>query len=117
MGLEFLVASGDSLVQIAAANGETRVVIYALPDRWGGAEMLSFDVQNSKEVCTSTKVWMCIGVAIRGLSWSIVVYGGLALQIQSLKLNLCPLSVCTVFESIRLLCAQYLRNISRVRLP
>ncbi len=40
---------------------------------------------------------MCIGVAIRGLSRSIVVYGGLPLQIQSLKLNLCPLFVCTVF--------------------
>ncbi len=34
MGFEFLVASGDSLVQIAAANGETRVVIYALRYFW-----------------------------------------------------------------------------------
>jgi len=76
--------------------------------------MLSFDMQNSKEVCTSTQLWMCIGIAIGGLWWSIVVYGGLALQIQSLKLNLCPLFVCTVFESIRPLCAQYLRNNSGV---
>ncbi len=34
MGFEFLVASGDSLVQIAAANGKTRVVIYALRYFW-----------------------------------------------------------------------------------
>ena len=34
MGFEFLVASGDSLVQIAAANGGTRVVIYALRYFW-----------------------------------------------------------------------------------
>ncbi len=38
----------------------------------------------------------------------------MALQIQSLKLNLCPLFVCIVFESILPLCAQYLRNISGV---
>ncbi len=72
MGFEFLVASGDSLVQIAAANGETRVVIYALPDRWGGAEMLSFDVQNSKEVCTSTIACGCaegVGLVAVGGSW------------------------------------------------
>ncbi len=35
------------------------------------------------------------------------------MQIQSLKLNLCPLFVCIVFESIHPLCAQYLRNLSR----
>ncbi len=40
--------------------------------------------------------------------------GGISVQIQSLKLNLCPLFVCTVFESIRPLCAQYLRNNSGV---
>lgn len=34
MGFEFLVASGDSLVQIAAANGEMAVVIYALRYFW-----------------------------------------------------------------------------------
>ncbi len=34
MGFEFLVVSGDSLVQIAAANGETRVVFYALRYFW-----------------------------------------------------------------------------------
>ncbi len=61
-----------------------------------------------------TNVWVCIGVASGGQSWSVVVSGGLALQIQSLKLNLCPLFVCTVFESIRPLCAQYLRNNSGV---
>ncbi len=38
----------------------------------------------------------------------------MALQIQSLKLNLCLLFVCIVFESIHLLCAQYLRNNSGV---
>ncbi len=36
------------------------------------------------------------------------------MQIQSLKLNLCPLFVCIVFESIQPLCAQYLRNNSGV---
>ncbi len=56
-------------------------------------------------------MWVCIEVAFGGLSWSIVVIGGLALQIQSLKLNLCPRFVCIVFESIQPLCAQYLRNI------
>ncbi len=56
------------------------------------------------------------GVGVRDIwhSWSIVVIGGLALQIQSLKLNLGPLFVCTVFESILPLCAQYLRNNSGV---
>ncbi len=34
MGFEFLVVSGDSLVQIAAANGERAVVIYALRYFW-----------------------------------------------------------------------------------
>ena len=38
----------------------------------------------------------------------------MTLQIQSLKLNLCPLFVCIVFESIQPLCAQYLRNNSGV---
>jgi len=55
-------------------------------------------------------MWVCIGVAIRDLWRLMATYGDLALQIQSLKLNLCPLFVCTVFESIRPLCAQYLRN-------
>ncbi len=59
-------------------------------------------------------MWICIGVVIRGLSWSIVVYGGLALQIQSLKLNGRSFFLCIVFESIRPLCAQYLRNNSGV---
>ncbi len=36
------------------------------------------------------------------------------MQIQSLKLNLCPFFVCIVFESIQPLCAQYLRNNSGV---
>ncbi len=40
--------------------------------------------------------------------------GGITMQIQSLKLNLCPLFVCIVFESIQPLCAQYLRNNSGV---
>ncbi len=43
--------------------------------------------------------------------------GGMTMQIQSLKLNLRPLFVCIVFENIQPLCAQYLRNISRDRLP
>ena len=46
--------------------------------------------------------------------WQLVAIGGISMQIQSLKLNLCPLFVCTVFESIRPLCAQYLRNNSGV---
>ncbi len=41
MGFEFLVASGDSLVQNAAANGEMAVVIYALRYFWrAGGDML-----------------------------------------------------------------------------
>ena len=75
--------------------------------------MLSFDVQNSKEVCTSTQLWMCRGGGIGGGWWQLVVIGGRTLQTQALKLNLCPLFVCIVFESIQPLCAQYLRNISR----
>ena len=43
--------------------------------------------------------------------------GGITMQIQSLKLNVRPLFVCIVIERILPLCAQYLRNISRDRLP
>ena len=50
-----------------------------------------------------------------GGSWrELVGIGGITMQIQSLKLNLCPLFVCIVFESIQPLCAQYLRNNSGV---
>ncbi len=40
--------------------------------------------------------------------------GGMTMQIQSLRLNQCPLFVCIVFETIQPLCAQYLRNNSGV---
>jgi hypothetical protein len=43
-------------------------------------------------------------------------YGGRASQNQQLRFSRRPYFICTVFESIRLLCAQYLRNISRDRL-
>ncbi len=43
-----------------------------------------------------------------------VADGGLVLETQSLKLDGRPSLVCIVFESIRLLCAQYLRNNSGV---
>ncbi len=59
-------------------------------------------------------MWMCIGGEIGGRSWQRAADGGMALQSQSLKLNLCPLFVCRVFESIQPPCAQYLRNNSGV---
>ncbi len=54
---------------------------------------------------------MCKGGGIGGGWWQLVTDGGMALQSQSLKLNLRPLFVCIVFESIQPLCAQRLRNI------
>ena len=84
--------------------------------RASGQEMLSFDMKNSKELCTSTQVWICIVCGNGGRWRQMVGYGGRASQTQSLKLNLCPLFVCIVFESIQPLCAQYLRNISRDKL-
>ncbi len=42
-----------------------------------------------------------------------VEYGGRASQNQQLRFSRRPYFICTVFESIRLVCAQYLRNISR----
>ena len=43
-----------------------------------------------------------------------VEYGGRASQNQQLRFSRRPYFICTVFESIRLLCAQYLRNNSGV---
>ena len=57
---------------------------------------------------------MCIGGEIGGGWRQLVVIGGMTLQTQALKLNLCLLFLCIVFESIHLLCAQYLRNNSGV---
>ncbi len=43
-----------------------------------------------------------------------VGYGGRASQNQQLRFSRRPYFVCTVFESIQTLCAQYLRNNSGV---
>ncbi len=79
------------------------------------AEMLSFDMQNSKEVCTSTtQVWICIVCGNGGRWRKMVEYGGRASQNQQLRFSRRPYFICTVFESIQPLCAQYLRNNSGV---
>ncbi len=61
-----------------------------------------------------TDLWICIGGEIGGRWRQMAANGNMTMQIQSLKLNLCPLFVCIVFESIQPLCAQYLRNNSGV---
>ena len=63
------------------------------------------------------QLWICIGGGFGGSWWQMAAIGGMSLQTQALKLNGRSFFLCIVFESNRSLCAQYLRNILRDRLP
>jgi hypothetical protein len=75
------------------------------------SKKFSFNVQNSKELCTSTQLlWMCRGVGDGGTGRYVAGRGGMDRYFKYLACGASSFSLRTVFERIRPLCAQYLRN-------